>query len=92
MSTGDTQVLYDADEYAWIVLKYGEGRLGTFPQESDARLFAVAPELLSALKSVVQLMASIYDSGKMEETRIIAWRQMLDRIRHVVEKAEGQTR
>lgn len=59
---------------------------------ANGRLISCAPELLSALKSVVRLMASIYDSGKMERTHIIAWRQMLDRIRHVVEKAEGHAR
>lgn len=85
MSTSDTQVLYEDDECEWVVFKYGEGRLGTFPQESDARLFAAAPELLEALRKLVHYGREEGESRVNEEFSY-AWEDAC----RAIAKAEGR--
>lgn len=57
-----------------------------------AELWAAAPELLHSLKSVVSLVELVCDSGRMEQRHEYAWRELLDCVRYVIEKAEGHSK
>jgi hypothetical protein len=55
---------------------------------ANARLMAAAPELLAALKSLVQLMGDASDAGALYGKHDIAWMKALDGIRFLIERTE----
>jgi hypothetical protein len=60
--------------------------------DEDARLMAAAPELLASLRATVELLSAASDSGSLYGTFDVRWRELLDSVRLVIERAEGGKR
>jgi hypothetical protein len=54
----------------------------------DRALVAAAPELLAALKSLVQLIGDASDAGALYGKHDTAWKQALDGISFLIERTE----
>jgi hypothetical protein len=80
----------DESESGWLLLSNGAD-VTSEPfdcADADARLMAAGPDLLAALKSLVQLIGDASDAGALYGKHDIAWKQELDGIRFLIERTE----